>query len=113
MSGVKREWLDGLIEIAKTIIRDGERAQAMFFLRHHGRVDVVPLERLPDKDLWSSLMRLLITSIKPDEYVFIGESWIKIFDPKKEGEKTLSKLVAMGVKRVHEFEDKTECLMIV
>jgi len=109
----KSDWLNQLIEMAKESVRKGGRASPMFFMRHMDHAAAISLDGLNDKDLWSGLMRFLVTGTKPEEYAFIGESWIKMFDPKKEGEKTLGTLVAMGVKQVHEFEDKAECIMIL
>jgi hypothetical protein len=67
---------------------------------------------LPDKDLWSPLMRFLIAKAKPDEYVFICEARFKAFDPKDEFQQLESRMIAGGSKAVSDFEDKQECLVI-
>lgn len=109
----QRNWIDDVIEHAKDLIRSGRRAGPVFFLKHPDRVAIVDLELLSNKDEWSSLMRFLVRETKPEEYLFLGESWIKKFDQKNVDERVASELTRMGMKQVRDFEDKEEGIVLV
>jgi hypothetical protein len=102
-----------VIEHAKQMIRSGERASPVFFLKHSDRVAVITLNLLEDKDQWSSLMRFIIHNTNPEEYLFLGESWIKKFNPENIDDKLAGELTRMGMKQVHEFDDKEEGIVLV
>src|ERR1051325_6183166 len=109
----ERAMIEDIIRTAKEVVRKGGQVRPMFFMRLRNKIEIIDLQGLPNKDLGSAFMRLAIVKKKPDEYVFICESWIKKFDTKNENDKKESKLVAQGVKEVNEFDDKNECILIV
>jgi len=102
-----------VIEHAKDLIRSGKSAGPVFFLKHPHIVTVVDLQLLRDKDEWSSLMRFLVHKTEPEEYLFLGELWIKEFDQKNVDDKLASELTRMGMKQVRDFEDKEEGIVLV
>ena len=110
---INSQWLDKITAFTKHLVKSGQTVLPVFFMRHGTETDIIPLSNLPDKDMWSQLMRYLLLKFKPDEYVFISESWIKKFDTKKKDEKILSEEVAMGLKQVHDLENKSECIVVV
>jgi|ERR1051326_5342175 hypothetical protein len=113
MTKVNSKLVDEILKQAKEQLRRTGHLSPTFFMRRGNKVDMTNLDILPNKDLWSSLMRTLIVNIKPAEYAFLSESWLKIFNPKNPADKLESELVTQGIKEVHDLADKIECIIIV
>ena len=113
MTKTKNNRIDDVLDTAKGIIRRGETLVPVLFLRLGDRVEVINLQVFPDKDVMSEFMRFIIVSAKPREYLFLCESWLRMFDTKNPDELHESELVAGGEKQVSDLEDKEECILVV
>jgi hypothetical protein len=105
--------LDQCIGFTKESIKHGEKARPVFAFMDGTELKLVDLNMIPDKDEWSEFMRLVIADKKPSEYVFICESWMKMFDANNEIDKRQSEALMKGLKQVHDYDDKVECIIVV
>jgi hypothetical protein len=108
------KWYDRMIEKAKMIIRQGEPLQPVFFLKGREGIDVIPLDEFADdKNLMSELMRQLVRTRDPDEYLFISEAYVKMIDAKDGGDVAVGKLLVDGALSVSQVPSSKECISIL
>jgi len=105
------KWVEGMLETAKTIVRDGGVVNPVCFIVDAQKmaINVVMMDAKESEKIAQAL-RTVIKQQNPDEYLFVMDTYFKDFDLK---ENTLLPLVLSGALKVAQLPDAKECIMAI
>jgi hypothetical protein len=108
------KWHESMIEKAKGFIEKGESLQPVLFLKQKGRISIVHVGRFAnDKDGLSFILHVAVQAENPDEYLYMTEAYVKIFDQKDGADVALGKLFVDGALQVSQVPSAKECITVL
>lgn len=110
----QEKWIDEMINAQKNIMKGGDHSQMVLFLRMvvEGKMQTVPvlISNVHELTTPNEVAKRFINKYNPDTWVFINETWAKIFRDSKEAEE-FRKNSKKG--DVSKFPDKIDMLNIL